>query len=520
MTSKKHIFYIFAKINNMKKTIVNNLSWVLVCSIFAKLLGGVYRIILTRILGTDIGLYQMVFSAYSFLVILISSGLPMAISKMVSGSRDNVKQKKLVSGTGAILMLISGSIAVVLLLGSKGLALLQGNGKIYICYIILAPSLIFSAGAAVLKGYEQGVNNFRLPALAGIVEQVFKVAFGLLLMLVLRRWYLLGALLGAMLGSLIGDISAYVFLKWFSKNKVKFKYSYESINDGKSVFVHSYPIMLYSLIVPFSNFVDSFLVVKLIGISLPTETATLLYGLQTGVVGSILSIPGIFSFSMASVLMPSLSSDYANGNYNRFDKKVGLAFKLVIFIALPCAIFFAVNASNIINLLYGAGINGFGVNGQYVAKNLLIISSISIIFSSINQLSAVILQNLDKKFLPIINLCIGIICKLAIELMFVPSGKIGIYAYSIAVAVGFVVAGVLNLYSVEKYSNNTFSLNYLIKQFGLGVVVLGLLTIFKLFNSITIFILGGIFTGIIYLIAIYVLKIFTKKDFNLFINSE
>ena len=520
MTSKKHIFYIFAKINNMKKTIINNLSWVLVCSIGAKILGGVYRLVLTRILGTDIGLYQMVFSAYSFLVILVSSGLPMAISKIVSSERSDLHQRKIVGGVGAVLMLVSGALALILLFGSKGLALLQGNGKIYICYIILAPSLIFSAGTAVLKGYEQGVNNFKLPALSGILEQVLKVVFGLLFMLLLRKWYIFGALFGAMLGVLIGDVSSYLFLKWFSRREIKFKYSHQDIISGKNIFIQSYPIMLYSLIIPFSNFIDSFLVVKLIGIRLPAETATLLFGLQTGVVGAVLSIPSIFSFSLASVLMPSLSADYANKNYYRFNKKVNLAFKLIVFIALPCAILFAVNASNIINLLYGSGINGFGVNGQYVAKNLLIISSVSVIFSSINQLSAVILQNLDKKFLPIMNLCIGIACKLIIELMFVPSGRIGIYAYSIAVAVGFVVAGVLNLYSVERCSSNTFNVIYFTKQFGVGVIVLGLLTIFKLFNSTTMFILGGIFTFIIYLVSIYLLKIFTKNDFNLVINTE
>lgn len=520
MTSKKHNFVIFAKSNCMKSSIFRNLSWVLICSIIAKVLGGVYRIVLTRLLGTNIGLYQMVFSAYSFLVILISSGIPLAISKLISSNSNPKKHQTIVNGAVAVLFSISMILTLSLILGSKGLALLQGEGRVYFCYIILAPSLIFSSGTAILKGYYQGVHKFNISALSGILEQTVRVALGLAFMLVLSKFYLWGALIGAMLGTLSGDVFSFIFLKLSLKKQINFKYSIKNIDEGKRVFKYAFPIMLYSLIVPFSNFIDSFLVVKLLGVTLPKNTSILLYGLQSGVVGALISIPSIFSFALASVLMPTLSGDYASKNEEMFNQKVGLAFKLILFVALPCAIFFAVNASNIIDLLYGSNINGFGVNGQYLAKNLLIISSISVVFSSVNQLSAVVLQNINKKHLPIINLAIGMICKLVLELMFVPSGRLGVYAYSIATAVGFVVAGVLNLYEVERYCPHIFDIKYLTKQFVLCAVVFALLTIFKLFNSTWMFVLGSIFTVIIYFVGIYLIKLFSKKDIKLFINNE
>ena len=504
----------------MKSSIAKNLSWVLMCSIVAKLLGGVYRIVLTRILGTDIGLYQLVFSAYSFLIVLVSSGIPLAISKLIAGANDIKQRQKIIYGAIAILFSISGMLTILLVFSSRGLALLQGSSKIYLCYIILAPSLIFSAGTAILKGYYQGVRQFKISAIASIFEQIIRVIGGLIAMLILSRFYVLGALIGSMIGTLLGDLVSFVLLKAYSRKEIDIKYSYKNIYDGKDVFKHSYPIMLYSIIVPLVNFVDSFLVVKLLGVNYPNLTATLLYGLQSGSVGSIISIPSIFSFALVSVLMPSLSSDYSSKNYTRFNQKANLAYKLTIFIALPCAIFFAVNASNIINILYGSGINGYGINGQYIAKNLLIISSISVVFSSINQVSAVILQNLNQKALPIINLSIGMACKLAIELMFVPSKRLGVYAYAISTVVGFVVAGVLNLYAVDRYLDSLVDLKYLTKQFALATFVFGLLTMFRLVGSVWVFILGSIFTAIIYLVGIYVVKLFSKQDIKLLINSE
>lgn len=503
----------------MKQGIFRNLSWVLICSLIAKVLGGVYRIVLTRILGTNIGLYQMVFAVYSFLVILISSGIPLAISKLVASQKDTKQQQTIIYGAVSILFSISAILALVLIFGSKGIALLQGEGKIYLCYVILAPSLVLSAGSAVLRGYCQGVHKFNISAFSGIFEQLIRVVFGLVFMLVLGKFYILGALFGAMLGTLTGDIVSFVFLKLALKKRIDVKYSIKHINDGKKVFNYAYPILLYSLIVPLSNFVDSFLVVKLLSITVTKQTSILLYGLQSGVVASIISIPSIFSFALASVLMPSLSGDYAGKDEAKFNAKTGLALKLILFIALPCAIYFAINASNIINLLYGSGINGFGVNGQYVAKNLLIISSVSVVFSSINQLSAVVLQNLNKQFLPIMNLGIGMACKLIIELMFIPSRRLGIYAYAIASAVGFIVAGVLNLYEVERYCPKVIDIKYLTKQFILCAIVFGLLTLFKLFNSIWVFVLGSIFTIIIYLIGTYLIKLFTKKDIKRIFNK-
>lgn len=462
----------------------------------------------------------MVFSAYSFLIILISSGIPLAVSKMISSQNSTKARQKTMQGIVALLITISVGLAVALILSSKGLALLQGEAKIWVCYIILAPSIIFSAGSAILKGYCQGVRNFRLSALSNIFEQLIRVVFGLALMIVLSKFYILGALIGAMIGTLVGDISSFLFLKLGVGKKYRFKYLFSSISDGKEMFKYAYPIMLYSVLVPLSNFIDSFLVVKLLNINFMQSTSSLLYGLQSGVVGSIVSIPTIFSFALVSVLMPSLSGDFARGDIDKFNQKACMSFKLILFIVLPCTIFFAINSSNVINLLFSSRINGCGVNGQFVAKNLLIISSVGVVFSSISQISAVVLQNLNKSHLPIINLSIGLVCKIVIELMFVPSKNIGVYAYAIALVAGFVVSGVLNLYTVERYLGNLFGIKYITKQFGLSVLVLGLLTLFKLFNSTWVFILGSIFTVIIYLVGVYLIKLFSKKDINLIINNK
>ena len=51
----------------------------------AKILGAIYRIPLTNLLGAEgIGIYQLVFPIYSLMLTLSSGGIPTAISRLVS----------------------------------------------------------------------------------------------------------------------------------------------------------------------------------------------------------------------------------------------------------------------------------------------------------------------------------------------------------------------------------------------------------------------------------------------------
>lgn len=519
MTSKKHNFNIFAKIISMKKSIVHNLSWILVCSILAKIIGGGYRIFLTRLLGTDIGLYQLVFSAYSFFVILTSSGVPIAISKLISSAKSDKARQSIIYQAVGWIVGFSIILTTLLIIGSRGLALLQAHKDLFICYIILAPSLILSASVAILKGYYQGLNDFKYPALANIIEQIVRIVSGIIFIVLLRNYFILGALVGAMLGSLLGDVSSFVFLRLMIKGNVRFKFKLAETKKGKIIFSYVYPIMLYSLIVPFASFIESFLVVKLLNVNYSLNASTLLYGLQTGVVGSLVNMPNIFSFALASVLMPSLSSDCSQEDKVKFNSKIKLAVKLAVWIGLPCSAFIAINSSTIIDLVYGEQINGFGVDAQHIATALMIINSIVIVFSCLNQIFAVVLQSMNKKVLPIISLGIGIIVRFAIELVFVPNGNIGVYGFGVAVVVCFVISCILNLIFVSKLIGNIIDMKYLFKQICAIICVSLSIIIFANLNGYSAFTLGAIFSIIVYFILTILFKLFTKKDINLLLKN-
>ena len=97
-----------------KQTFAKGALALAVCSIIAKGLGGVYRISLTSVLGAEgIGYYQLVFPFFSLVLALLASGVPVTVSRLVSGelSADN---------TGGVRTLLQRSLAYALAAGLLG----------------------------------------------------------------------------------------------------------------------------------------------------------------------------------------------------------------------------------------------------------------------------------------------------------------------------------------------------------------------------------------------------------------
>ena len=70
---------------NNSKVFFNGALILIIFNLISKALGAVYRIPLAGILGsTGIGQYQLVFPLYSLLLTVSTSGIPVAISKMVA----------------------------------------------------------------------------------------------------------------------------------------------------------------------------------------------------------------------------------------------------------------------------------------------------------------------------------------------------------------------------------------------------------------------------------------------------
>lgn len=476
--------------------------------VLAKIFSAIYRIVLTRVLGGEgIGIYQLIFPIYSLFVILATAGLPMAISKVVA--KSNLGKEHIVKKCFKFTSVIALTLSFILIILSRKLAMLQGETNIEICYIILAPTIIFVTASSVLKGYFQGKHNFKPSAISNIIEQFCKLTLGLILSLSLIQFGLLYAIIGAVVGIVVSEIASFVVLLIFY-NKNKSINNEHSNVEIKEIIKDVLPITLTNIILPIATFIDSLLVVNLLKVNFTKSVSIFLYGLESGAVASLVGLPTIFSFAIASVILPNLTSSKNIFNSNR---NLSLAIKCILIICVPCVICFIISPNRIMDLLYSNKLNGFGVEGSNIAYRLLSISALGVISLAVNQVYSSCLQAVDMRSVTVRNMVIAVVVKFVIEIMFMPSKIINIYALAISNTVCYILVSVLNHFEIKQVFRIEISLEFVAKLIFANCLMVLSLFIVMIFNANAMnSLLAYALAMVVYLVSLMVLKIFDKRD--------
>ncbi len=514
MLKNQNNFSSFTKNIYMKSNNIMSGAVILVIGgVLAKVFSAIYRILLTRILGgVGIGIYQLIFPIYSLCVVLATAGLPMAISKVIAKHKGC--EKTVVKKCVVCFSLVALSLSLFMVFASKGLAWLQGNSEIYIFYIILAPTILFVAISSVLRGYFQGIKNFSPSAVSNIFEQFAKLVFGLALSLILIQQGLMFAIAGAIVGIVISELISVLILFVNYKKFIKYSKNCNLNISFKEISKDILPITLTNLILPLSSFIDSVLVINLLKINFSLNTSIFLYGLESGAVSTLISLPTIFSFAIASAIMPSMT---ARENIINKNNKINLMLKVVLIITIPCVLCFVFFPNRLIEVLYGNRLVESGLNGNVVASKLLILSSFGVVGLTINQIYSTSLQAMNYRKITIKNLTIAVGIKFIIQILFMPFKSLNIYALAIANTVCYLIVFYLNnnqinrVFKIElkaKFWGKIFVCNTIMILFMLALFMFG----HGLMYSISAFVVGML----VYVASLYFLKVLDKKDLATF----
>ena len=428
-----------------------------VCSFLAKLMGAIFRIPLTHILGAEgVGLYQMVFPLYALLLTISSGGLPSALSKIIAeftakGQKDMARKAL---ATALITLTAFGAVCALIILAlHRVIAAAQGNEDAALSYIAIAPSIVLVAVISAFRGYFQGKQNMFPSALSQIIEQFVKMAAGLSLAFVLKGYGLTMGVFGAIMGVTLSELAAMLVIIWqYYKDKDRLKLIYpkgELKKYVKLIYAISIPMTISSIIMPITQLIDSVLVINILSKTFSAGVSTALYGLFSGAVSSLVNMPVVLLISISIALIPSIVASKAKGHIGSVEAKSSLALKLTILFSLPCFAGLLIYARPIIDFLYGGGLKVGEVNEPLIATRLLSIYSISVVFVSILSVTSSILQSLGYNFAPVKNLLIGAGVKILLN--FALLGLIGIYGAAVSSLACYLTAMTLNLISLKKW---------------------------------------------------------------------
>ena len=187
-------------------------------NLFVKVVGLVLKIPLRHLL-TDAGMvyYNNAYDIYAWLFTVATTGLPVAVSLMVSEDRakGNVRETRKIFRVTMLLFIVVGIAGMSVML--FGAPLFEKAYKIEnsaYCMMAVAPTLFFICVASGLRGYFQGYQRMTPTAVSEVIEAIGKLAIGLLLAhFAIRQGYPLHIVAAyAALGLTIGVAGGMVFL--------------------------------------------------------------------------------------------------------------------------------------------------------------------------------------------------------------------------------------------------------------------------------------------------------------------
>lgn len=500
--------------------------------VLIKILGLVYTLYLTNRQGfgdKGNGICASGYQIYALLLTISSIGVPSAISKLVS-ERVAVGDNK---GAHRIFKIAFATFAIIGLVGSLLLffgAHVIANNWLQIpesemTLVALSPAIFFVTVASVMRGYFNGRQKISVGARSQTLEQVFKTLLTIIIVEIVAilsnvstEWMAAGANLATTLATFLGF--SYLFLYYRTerkeigaeiKNTVNYKYERVSEIIKKILFV-SIPITLTAIMSSINKNVDSFTVVRNLKTFMPEDMATSLYGILGGKVDTLTSLPLAINVAFATALVPAISAAKAKRDNKTITEKTSFSLLVSMLIGLPCTVGMFVFAQPILNLLFPNANDG---------ALILQISSLTIIFTILDQTINGALQGYGKLMIPTISLATGVFVKFIFNITLIKIPSIGVYGAAWGSVACHFVAFCIAIIALRKNIklNLTFS-KFVVKPI-IATVIMGICSyfIYLVLKGIIIerlaTIIAIIVAAIIYVLAIIVFKVFTKDEFKM-----
>ena len=484
--------------------------------VLIKLLGLIYNLYLTNKDGFgDQGnaIYSGSYQIYALLLTLSSIGVPNAISKLVAertAKGDHKGAIRIFKVALATFALIGLAGTLLLFLGADFIAThLLNIPEAKYTLVTLSPAVFFVTVAAVLRGYCNGKQAMRVTARSQTLEQVFKTVLVIIIVEIVYKmtngntvWMAAAANVATTLSifmSFMYLVRFYRMTRNERRNELKetVNYKYQNVKTiVKKILSVSIPMSLSSIMSSFNKNIDSFTVVSGLKKFMTERDAKAQYGILGGKVDTLTSLPLSINIAFATALVPTISRAIASGDKETTTKRVSFSLMASMLIGLPCTIGMMVFADPILHLLYPA---------QPEGALLLQISSLTIIFTILDQTINGTLQGIGKVMIPAISLGCGMLAKLVINLLLVSNPSFGANGAAIGSVVCHMVAFSIAFTTLRKNIKLNLRIgNFLIKPI-IATVIMSICSLF-IYNVL----LGIISQALATIIAIIFAMVFMQ----------
>lgn len=437
------------------------MSGVLVLSIstiIVKILGLAVKIPMLNTLGAEgMGYFNSALEIYALLCVISTAGLPVALSMLISESRErgDSAEVRRVYKTALTLFFAVGAIGSgAMLLFSEQIALLVGNPQAEPCITAISPAVLLICLCSAVRGYFQGFENMTPTAVSQLIEALgklfFGVGFGLIALKAGADLPFAAAMsaLGLTLGILLSGIYLFIEKLTHRQGLIEKSTGNTRYNSGKisALLKIALPITVSSAILSLCRIIDMALILRrLQSIGTSIAEANRIYGSYTTLAVPVFALVPSLITPISLSLVPRLSSAIERGDADAQADVVDRAQRLTVLLAMPASMGIALYSAPILSLLFSGQEEAIDV-----AAPLLSILGISVVFSGLITTTNAVLQSYRQTVRPIISMAIGTCVKIALAYILIGIPEIGVWGAPISTLVCNVTITVINLAFIGK----------------------------------------------------------------------
>lgn len=382
-----------------------------------KLAGLLFKVPMNYIVGdTGMGYYGSAYSIYTFLYMLSTAGLPVAVSIMVAEGRSTGRfsqVKKVFRLSLLLFCLIGAAGSGLMFFFADRFAEMIGSPPTKDSILVIAPTLFFICISSAYRGYFQGYQQMLPTAVSQLLEALCKLVLGVAAALYAIRmgcaihetaaYAVSGLTVGAFLGM------AFLMAAKFAFRPAVYDADYrefggESLSTAailKRFAVISLPITVSASVMSLTNMIDTVLIQRLLQLSgMAQEEATTLYGNYTSLAVPMFNLPPVLIYPITYSIVPLLTSARAAVDQNRTKKIVESSLRVAVLLGLPCAFGLSALAEPILRLFYKT-------SSAHVAAPLLALLAPSSFFVCLLAITNAILQACGRAGKPVLSMVVG-----------------------------------------------------------------------------------------------------------------
>ena len=481
-------------------------------SVATRALGFILKIYLSRSMPSDmLGSYQVAMSMFGVLMTLVSSGIPVVLSRSVSyyHGQNNKKSIGSIVSSGLILTgIICILVSAIVLLFPNLFNLIFTSSASGEMLIILLPALTFSSIYEVLRGALWGEQKFFTISFTEFIEQVVRIVFIVLLFetTTINMSLTNKAALSLSIACIISAIV--VIIIYFKRGGKIYNPKYEF----KKLVKASTPITAVRTVSSIvSSIIAIIIPIRLMDYGYSSTEALSQFGIIMGMTFPLIMIPSTLISSLAVTMIPTISEqsdDIDSGklkNTSILSGKINFSIRTsIVFSMILMPAFVAL----------GVPICKFLFNNE-TAGLYLCVSAAIMLPLGISQITTSVLNAIGLELKSLKNYVISATLLIA-SILFLPR-YIGIYALIVGYALMSLTTSMLNIAMLKKRRLINLSFIKTILLMLLVSIISALLGFFIYnllsFNQIIALFVGGAMTVGAMLLLILVFNIANFKMF-------